>query len=293
MTDDTDLETILQQLEELPRALLAARIEVARRRKFRTSVDAQQAYKMRGWKQAPRTYYSHESGERWPGGDIVRYSILFEVPVSFFLFGGFPEISDEEVAKVAARKARQMAGRSGKRARKLRVRTNEGEASPLQVNQITDQFNSNTSHNAGYRPIVVLSASEIRERNKTGRGGPTVMSGQQTILVPQSLLASVHSYAYVIPPDDLAMVAEKPPSFTPGTHLIADPERPIPPGKLVLVDHADYPEPLFRIYKASRPYVPGTPFRLEALNRAYEEIQVDDPGKLLSIARIISSVHNW
>ena len=88
------------------------------------------------------------------------------------------------------------------------------------------------------------------------------------------------------------MTGDKGPSFSPGTYVAADPERTIMPGELVLADLLE-DGPVFRIYKAARPYAQGVPFRLVASNPAYDAIDVTEARQLVSIARVIFTAQPW
>lgn len=112
------------------------------------------------------------------------------------------------------------------------------------------------------------------------------MSGR-TLPVPQSLGAGEHSYSYQVPDHDLSMASKDGASFGPGTFLVADRDAPILPGKFVLAMIEGFDEPLFRIYRAARPYAPGVAFALHALNPAYEPITVAGPSGLVHIHRVI------
>ena len=83
------------------------------------------------------------------------------------------------------------------------------------------------------------------------------------------------------------MVSNAGASFGAGTYIVVDPDAVILPGKYVLVVLKGFEEPLFRIYKAARPYEVGVHFTLQALNPAYDQISIKDPGQVESIQRVI------
>ncbi len=76
-------------------------------------------------------------------------------------------------------------------------------------------------------------------------------------------------------------------SFRPGTVLVVDREAVILPGHFVLADLPDLDEPLFRQYKAARPYQERTPFTLVALNPAYDSIDITSRTPCTIIGRVI------
>lgn len=233
---------------------------------FQTAVQAIHALKL-----IRRTYYSHEAGERMPSDDdICRYADLYGVTPTYLRYGDDAAEQDRG------------AGRSAK---------NSLVPSTVLVNQPSQLSKLSASQNYGVRPIVILSAKDIRSLSK-GRGVLTFMS-RETLPVPEFLAAGPDAFAYIIPPGDFSMIARNGPSFHPGTALVVDPERRIEPGDKVLVDLKDFDAPLLRIYKAVRPYIPGTPFTLSALNEAFDDIRVDDADRVLSIARLIWTGHQW
>ena len=289
---DTELKTIANALADIDRALLAARLRFARQRVYPTAVAASDELEARGTAKSARAYQSYESGDRKVKlHDLSAIALLLDMPVSFFLFGGHPEIDDREVDALAmvirAKLARKK--KAGTRA-KQQITNNPMPpvTLPAVINHVPRQVETNTIHNPGVRLIPILSASEIRNLN-TGRGGLAAMSGQ-SLPVPQSLGAGEHSYSYQIPEHDLAMASKGPDSFGPGTFVVADRVAPILPGKLVLADIEGHDEPLFRIYRASRAYAPGVSFTLDALNPAYEPIPVTNPASVLGLARVLYTV---
>lgn len=288
MIDDDDAVTGSVALEEIDLALLGARLEVACRRKFAKTSEAVAALDKELQKHGEKgnrgkTYYSYQKGQRRPRmKELQRIAQLFEVPVNFFLFGGYPAIDDAEVEIFRKHKAAKLSDWDSQ---------DSSGTSPLPVNQPANQLEIITSHNAGWRSIVILTASEIRHIN-TGRGSLAQMSGQ-TLPVAGISSASQHSYAYILPEHDRSMIAERVLSFAPGTAIVADPERLIMPGDLVLADLQDYDHPLLRLYTASRPYAPGVAFELTAFNPSYKPIALSERDKVLGIARVISTTQRW
>jgi Peptidase S24-like len=289
----SDLTAIMTALNEIDRSLLAARLKLARLRKFPNAKAASDAIiAEHGQGKSSRAYQTHESGDRQPKTrELVAYAQTFDVPLEYFAFGQHPEISDEEIEAQALLTRRRLLKRKGgvepePRMPVLSVNGDNPVASGSPVNQIRRGFETNTIHNIAVRFIPVLSASEIRRLIVTGRGDLTAMSGEQ-LPVPQTLSASEHSYTYQIPGNDLSMISANGTSYAPGTYVVCDPEAVILPGKYVLAMLEGFDEPLFRIYKAAKPYSHGVPFALQALNPAYDLITVKDPARVQSVLRVI------
>lgn len=243
---------------------IAHRLKRARARRFKTAGKAIEELEAR-WGIKRRTYFSHEAGERTPSDrDIERYAELFGVTPQYLRYGDGSEVFDsaEEI-----------------------VNEDEDKGLPRLINQGVEQFKLNPSHNHPVRFIVILSANEIRKIS-TGQGDLAKMSGR-SLPVPDFLSASRHSFAYIIPQNDMAMMTDRGQSFGPGTCLIIDQEREIAPGDFVLVEHADFAAPLFRTFRAVAPYKPGMTFELSAFNPAYQNILVDAAAKVISIGRVI------
>ncbi|HET8726672.1 MAG TPA: LexA family transcriptional regulator [Alphaproteobacteria bacterium] len=284
---NTDTKAIGIALLEVDRYILAARLKLARQRIYPSATAASNALAAGGNASAKslRSYLSYESGDRVPKyHDLVQFARLLDVPIEFFVYGGHPDIDDHdvEIQATVTRRRHEQRRRDVPEAR-TPINADKSKTSPAPVNQAQRSVELNSIHNAGVRFIPVLSASEIR-KNNTGRGGP--MSGQ-TLPVPQSLGAGEHSYSYQVPEHDLSMASKDGASFGPGTFLVADRDAPILPGKFVLAVLDGIDEPLFRIYRAARPYAAGVAFSLHALNPAYEPIVVADPAMLLHIHRVI------
>lgn len=285
-----DMITIATALDEIDRPLLAARLKLARQRKFSNAKAASDALPPEAGKSI-RAYQSYESAERQPKlRELAIYAQLFDVPLEYFIFGGHPAISDAEIEAQALLNRKKLQKRLGGRVPEPErtvalINGDKSVTSELPVNHVSQQPETNPIHNLGVRFIPVLSARDIRHII-TGRGGLATMSGHK-LPVPQSLSAGEHSYSYQIPDDDLSMISAMGASFGPGTHIVVDPAAAILPGKYVLVMLQGFDEPLFRIYKAAKPYSPGVPFALHALNAAYDPIQVKDQTRVESIQRVI------
>ncbi len=284
-----DLIAITTALDEIDRSLLAARIKLARQRKFPNAKAAAEAIAAQhGASKSSRSYHSHESGERYPKlRDLTNYAKTFDVPLEYFVSGRHPDISEKEIEAQALLTRKKHGGGTDLVPVQTAAFINNGKSatSAVSINQLQQVAETTTIHNIPVRFISVLSAGEIRKLH-TGWGGLTSMSGQQ-YPVPQDLSASGHSYSYRIPDDDLSMMSATGASFGPGAYIIADPEAIILPGKYVLVVLEGFDEPLFRTYRAAKPYAPGVPFSLQALNAAYEPIAVKEASRVQSIHRVI------
>ena len=292
MTDDADSK-ISGDLQEVGRALLGARLKLARQRKFRTATEASDALAALGRPRSSRSYQSHESGERLPAlEDLTIYAHLFEVPFDYFLTGKHADIDpakiqaqEEKNRRKAERRLRQQSGGTSQISAK--DKRADSVAFRIPINQIPRQFETTSIHNSGIRLIPILSASELRT-GVNGRGEASTVSSHK-LPVPQSLNAGEHSYSFRIPEHDLSMLSKEGISFAPGTYLVADADAPILPGRYVIAIIEGFEEPLFRTFKSARPYSPGTPFTLEALNGAYEPIHIAgaDTARVIRIERVI------
>lgn len=265
------METEEQVRAREARMQFAARLRRARMRHYKSVARAYAALHSKWSSVKRRTYYSHEAGERLPSDqDIERYAQMFEVTPQYLRYGTDAEAFEDGVEE--------------------EMSDDTAEEPPV-INQLTRSGDLESSHNSDVRFIVVLSAGDIRSLSLK-RGDLAQMSGTK-IPVPAFVQASARSHAYIIPASDNSMVASDGPSFLPGTCLVIDPARPILPGDLVLADLQGFDEPLFRRYRAARPYARGVRFALEALNPAYEMIAVENPQDCLSVGRLIWTGHQW
>jgi Peptidase S24-like len=295
MVDDEPID-LAEALEQLDQNLLAARLEVARIRKFDRRPPAMDALKQLLEETgkagiAARSYHSHESGERRPRMSRLKiYARLFDIPLSYLVMGTDAHKYEAEARRLAARtktklKIEDFGDPSSPGRGPVLVFDAESKVNEAPVNQTPEDLDSNTIHNPGVRLIVVLKANEVRKL-KHGRGVPANMSGQR-IPVPDFLNASPGTFGYQIPDDDVSMLAPEGLSFNGGGHCVVDPAAKILPGKYVLAVLKDEPEPVIRQYVASGPYASGRPFELKALNPAYRAIEVTDKGACTFIARIV------
>lgn len=284
---DIDIKAIAEQIEGIDRALLAARVRVARERRFASAKAASEELAEHYGERAPksvRAFQSHESGDRKPDlSALTIYAELFGVSLRYFLFGGHDEISDQSVAAEAA-SIRRRQERFGKMVSAKPINPVKSDTSAAQINHVSIRPQTPSVHNTPVRLIPVLSPSDIQNHIK-GRGG-RVMSGL-SVAVSQALNAGERCYAIEIAEDDLSMVAKGGMSLGPGAHVVVDPDAPILPGKLVCVQ-LDDDEPMVRIYRAGRAYRPGAPFTLEAYNPAYDALPVTDAAQVRFIHRVIS-----
>lgn len=284
---NTDPERYVDALETIESHLLGARLEIARlyvqdadgRRQYPTKQDAIRA--MQAASDDPsgfgeRIYYCHEAGDpkRRPKMPRLRfYADFYGVPLSYLLLGEDAETYETEVREMAA--ARGIS---------LRIDTWANSVDDASVNQDFDSIESNPIHNQEPRYRVILTASEIRHLS-TGRGDLTAMSGP-TLLVPDFLEVSRQSFWYRLPQSDVSMTGQAQ-SFNPGGIGLFDRDARILPGDFVLADLDVWDEPVLRRYVAARAYSPGAPFKLDALNPAYEPIEVPAQGECRLIARLM------
>lgn len=297
MTDLTEISRYSDALSAITAQLLAARLEVARIRKYDRRPAAMAALEqllkaMDKPEMGARTYHAHESGERRPKLErVFIYSTLFEIPIDYLLLGREAEIYEPE--------ARSLAKRAGV---PLRIDILQGQTAPRRlalvenseektninseaVNQEPARIELNASHNPSVRFITILSASEI-VKLRTGRGVPA-MSGPK-LPVPDFLNAGRHSFGFRIPADDLSMVTQDGLSFNAGGVCVVDPERMIQPGNYVLAALKSHADPVIRRFIAAGPYSAYSAFELHALNPAFRPIvDADKKGACQFIGRII------
>jgi hypothetical protein len=300
MIDSDSFSGYAAALATIDADLLAARLEVARIRKFDRRAAAITALEKMPSPDgdsyvAARTYHSHETGHRRPKMQrLLVYVALFEIPLDYLLFGVDAERYEAEARDLAKRagtslKIDKFTTPSDQRALTLvKNLEDDSKINADPINQLSQQSESKASHNPDTRFIVILTASEIRKLS-TGKGDLAAMSGPM-LPVPDFLNASRHAFAYRIPVDDNSMVGPGGLSFNAGGICMIDPEAPIPPGKYALAIIKGEPEPVVRQYVASGPYAPGRTFELHALNPAFRPIIVANKSACLFIARVISFV---
>lgn len=297
MTDLTDITRYTDALKAIAPQLLAARIEVARIRKYDRRPAAiaalgQLLEDLDKSEMGARTYHSHENGERRPQLERVSiYSRLFEIPIDYLLFGRDAEVYEPE--------ARSLAKRAGV---PLRIDVLQGQTAPRRltlvenseektninseaVNQEPARIELNASHNPSVRFITILSASEIRKL-RTGRGGPAMLGPKMPM--PNFLNASPHSFVFQIPADDLSMVTQDGLSLNAGGVCVVDPERTILPGNYVLAMLKSREEPIIRRFVADGAYAADCSFELHALNPSFKPIvDADKKGACVFIGRVV------
>lgn len=301
MIDSDTFPGYANALAAIDPQLLAARLEVARIRKFDRRAGAIEALEAMPSPDgdnsyvAARTYHSHETGHRKAKMQrLLVYVALFEIPLDYLLLGHDAERYEAEARELAKRAGVTLKidkFTSPSERRELTVVKNFEDDSNInvdQINQVLQQSESKASHNPSTRLIVILTASEIRKLS-TGKGGLAKMSGPM-LPVPDFLDASRRAFGYQIPADDISMVSPSGLSFNAGGVCTIDPDAPIPPGKYVLAIIRGEPEPMLRQYIASGPYAPGRPFELHALNPAYKPIVVTNKSACLFIGRVISFI---
>ncbi len=250
------------------RKAIGQRLRRARSEHHKSAREAIAALRKRWGDTVISTYYSHEAGARMPSdSDLERYAEQFGVSVAYLRYGDYSERFDGA---------------------KIPVNKDESDASADGVNQAREQIDLKSSHKPSVRLILLLSADQIRELS-TGRGDLAKMSGH-TLPVPDFLDASRHSFAFIIPKNDLSMVNPAGETFPPGSWIIADPKRPILPGDLVFADLDEF-GPVLRRYVGAKAHAPGARFELHAANPAYRPIAVE-PKDLLLIGRVINSGRN-
>lgn len=288
MIPENDPTSYAEALESIDPLLLGARLEIARLREFdsvRAAIDALREASDQPDQIKPRAYYLHESGERRPRkmSRLRLYADTFKVPLSYLLFGEGAEVYEAEARDLAARKRIV-----------LKIDALKGEKTVAEssrkivpINQDIELIETNTIHNPIDRSRVILTASEIRKLS-TGRGDLATMSGPM-LSVPDFLNPSRHSFWYRVPAIDVSMAptSREGHSFPPGGIGLFDQEAKILPGDYVLAYLDDWDEPVMRQYVASRAYSAGASFKLEALNPAYEPIEIPLKSKCRYIARLV------
>lgn len=219
------------------------------------------------WGIAPRTYYSHERGERTPERDdtLLRYCEMFKVSRDFLLFGTGPE-KDEFLSA-------------------------EDHENVEQINHASNQVYEKSSKFEAVRYIPIIRASNI-EKIISGRGTLAKMT-KEFLPVSSSLLAGPRSFGYEISSEDDSMVGEGGKSFPPRSHVVVDPDREIMPGKYVLVQFPGMEEATVRQLQSGLPYktaAPRFPITLKALNPRFEAVTIGNADECAILGRVVFTI---
>jgi len=218
------------------------------------------------WCIAPRTYYSHERGERMPDSEdtLQHYCELFNVSRDFLLFGNGPEIAE--------------------------YRSAEATESASEINHVPNQVYEKSFLLEAVRYIPIIRASDI-QKIISGKEALAEMT-KEFLPVSSSLLAGPRSFAFEITAEDNSMVGDSGYSFPPFSHVVVDPDRDIMPGKFLLVQFPGM-EPTVRQLKSSRPYQPSNPafpFILQAANPNFGPITINSKDDCTVLGRVVFTI---
>lgn len=206
-----------------------------------------------------RTYYSHESGSRFPGSAalILVYCHLFNVRAEYLLL-----LEDRA--------------------------TDKAEPPAKRINQVLERLPFYASSAGDTLYIPRLTASDIRDL-LTGQLDLATFAGGR-FPVPKHVAAGPMTFEFQIPQGDMSMVGTDGPPFFPGSHLIIDPERETAPGEYLLCLPAGAKNPLPRRLQSRFPYTPDAPrypFKLIAASPYAEAIEVHSADDCAILGRII------
>lgn len=265
------------QLDSIDPAVIGARLEVARLRKYPDlSVRAMARDLTRQHHISHQTYYWHERGERAPKMLVLRtYAAFFNVPLDYLLYGEGADFYEGEARTIARAKGRV-----------LRVDISRGSDVMLSnsVNQQRTLKKNQLPNSEGIRFSIKLMAEDVKNI-AAGRVKLADISGEK-LPVPPNLSLSEDVAWWQIPDYDHSMAGQGDETFPPGTLCLVDMQADIEPRRFVVALLASQSEPVVRRYVSDRRWAPGVKFRLEALNPETETIRIDTPGDCLLIARI-------
>jgi SOS-response transcriptional repressor LexA len=237
--------------------------------------DVKQLYDIR-----TRTYYSHEAGSRFPdsGPLILIYAWLFGVQPEYLLLraGEYTRTGTDALPVAEVHKRLGLIGAADVQ-EPPRTRINQAiERLPISAFNVMDTL---------YIPR--LTASDIRDL-LTGQLDLSTFSGER-LPAPKHVAAGQMSFWYQIPLDAPMAGADGPP-FSPGSHLIIDPDREIAPGDFLLCLPAGAKNPLPRRLQSRYPYSPDAPrypFKLVAASPYAETIEVTSADDCAILGRVI------
>jgi SOS-response transcriptional repressor LexA len=218
------------------------------------------------WGIAPRTYYSHERGERTPERDdtLKHYCEMFNVSREFLLFGTGTELAEFSKA--------------------------ESHEIAEQINHTPNQVYEKSSKLEAVRYIPIIRASNI-EKIISGKGTLANMT-KEFLPVSSSLLAGPRSFGYEIASEDDSMIGDGGKTFSPGSHVVADPDREIMPGKYLLVQFPGM-DPTVRQLQAGfsyKPDAPRFPFTLKALNPRFDPVTIGNADECVILGRVVFTI---
>jgi SOS-response transcriptional repressor LexA len=238
--------------------------------------DINQLYKIQR-----RTYYSHESGSRFPnsGPLILIYAYLFGVRPEYLLLRedtytrtGTDALSVDQVREALG----------------LEPPGDVDEPPRRRINQAIERLPVYASGVSDTLYIPRLTASDIRDL-LTGQLNLSSFSGDR-FPVPRHVAAGQMAFAFQIPQGDISMVGADSPPFFPGAYLVVDPERETAPGEYLLCLPVGAKNPLPRRLQSRFPYTPDAPrfpFKLVAASPYAEPIEVHSADDCAILGRII------
>jgi hypothetical protein len=148
------------------------------------------------------------------------------------------------------------------------------------INQLTRDYVENPSQNGAVR--IILSVSEHNTPRVAG----------MAVALPEGLCASPRAQAWQIPLGDFSMIGGEHASLPPGTWVIADPERDITPGSLILCRPDGFSDWCIRRYSADVPYKAAKKYTLLSANPSlgFEAIVVRRKSSCEVLGRVVYSV---
>lgn len=275
----TNLST--SSFQDLSLELIAARLEVARLRKYPDASIAKMAYNLQAKHGLSKsTYYGHERGDRRPNySTLCTYAQFFDIPIQYFLFGEDSERYEQEARTVASKKKKTL---------KVDFLTSSDAPLVSSVNQQIKNDNFSPSQKGRLRLIVKVMADDLK-KIANGDASLAEIPGDTSLPAPPFLDLSEQVCWWQIPQTDFSMVAGGEAALPPGTLCLVDLEATIDPGKFVLALLKNEPTPLVRQYHSDRSWAAGVEFTLSPLNPHAKPIEVSCAEDCLLIARVVFS----
>lgn len=188
-----------------------------------------------------RTLQAHERGDRVPTPDTLAiYARIYATTVEYLLYGA-----------------------------------ERGKKKDSGFNQLTEKAETGSSHNETIRHIVVLTATQIAKNPFAVHRRPDMHKNTMPIPSEFGDMIGKRAFIYQVPPNDMSMVGPNSEyQIRPGSYLIIDPDIPLEPGNVALINWTSAPNLLVRLFQSALPYSAGKPFILSAANPNFAELHV-------------------
>lgn len=276
---------------------VSLRLKIARLRHFPRAIDAirvlEERFNLKG-----RTYRAYERGEKRPRAETAaNLERLYKVtPPGWILAGGGESLAELEATfKSLQKKAREKLGgalddedEDGQPGGTL-LAFPDGKTAGA-VNQLTSQFDIDSSQRRPDRRIPVLTADEIAPFLSRA-GAPEEMPGR-TLPLPPDLAAGLRAFTYELPAHDYSMVGGAI-NIAPLTLMIIDPDQDILPGNILMARPKGARGWLIRRYQAALPLAIADAFELHAANPSVDPLRITDKTGWDIAGRMIYTLQRW